>query len=253
MKAFISYSSADREFARRLALDLKSNNVTVWLDEWEIRVGDEIRQKIEHGIIEYDYFVIVLSRRSVASTWVEKELNAAFMREVNTKSIVVLPAKIEDCKIPPLISGKKYADFTESYEYGLQELLKVLAPPRRFIPRKVSSSIIILDDDLSFARAAAESLRETGLSVSETYSLKAALELVKRYEPDAILLDVWYVVEGENALGLIKEIKDVCPNIRFIGLSSIHVVELHKEVLGIFDQILIKPVDIEELLAVLNP
>ncbi len=65
---FISYSSKDKGFAQRLALDLKKHGIKVWLDEWRIKVGDEIRQEKEHGIEEFEYFVIILSRHSVKWT-----------------------------------------------------------------------------------------------------------------------------------------------------------------------------------------
>ena len=76
--------ASNRPLVTRVVRDLKNSGVEVWLDEWEIKVGDEIRQKIEHGISEYEFFLIFLSEHSVASTWVEKELNAAFMKEVKS-------------------------------------------------------------------------------------------------------------------------------------------------------------------------
>ncbi len=253
MKAFISYSSADREFVRRLARDLQTHGAVIWLDEWEINVGDEIRQKVEHGIAEYDYFAIVLSKHSVASTWVEKELNAAFMKEVNTKRIVILPVKLEDCVIPLLISGKKYADFTVSYESGLNELLKVLSPPNWSIPKKTSSNVIYVDDDLSFAQGVADSLKRIGLSTSITFSPKAALELARRYKPDAILVNAWFALRGELTPNLVDELRHICPGIKIVGLGTADIyLELQKEVLELFDTILEKPITLQDIASALG-
>jgi predicted nucleotide-binding protein len=73
---FISYSSKDRDFAERLAADLRASGVGVWFDQWEIKVGDSITQKINDGIHDNDYLAVVLSPDSVASDWVRKSFPA---------------------------------------------------------------------------------------------------------------------------------------------------------------------------------
>jgi len=125
---FISYSSKDRESAERLATDLRASGAGVWFDQWEINVGDSITQKINDGIHDNDYLAVVLSPASVASPWVRKELNAAMMKELNRRSVVVLPILYRDCKIPALIADKHYADFRKSYQAGFSEVVRVLAP-----------------------------------------------------------------------------------------------------------------------------
>ena len=52
MKIFLSHSSKDKEFVRKLADDLKTYGLSVWFDEWEIKVGDSITNKISQGIDE---------------------------------------------------------------------------------------------------------------------------------------------------------------------------------------------------------
>ncbi len=120
---FISYSSKDKVFAARLASDLKAKGLRVWYDQWELRVGDSLLDKIGAGISSNDYLVVILSKSSVASEWVKKELNAALIKELGEKRVVVLPVLIEDCKIPPLLSDKIYADFRGDYMSGLNRLL----------------------------------------------------------------------------------------------------------------------------------
>ncbi|MGQ9596391.1 MAG: toll/interleukin-1 receptor domain-containing protein [Thermoproteota archaeon] len=123
-QAFVCYSHQDSPFVDRLVKDLKSRGIKPWLDKWEIKVGDSIMDKINEGIRQNDYLIIVLSKASVKSEWVKKELNAGLMKELEKKSVVVLPLLLEDCDIPPLIADKKYADFRQSYDAGLAELLK---------------------------------------------------------------------------------------------------------------------------------
>lgn len=121
--AFISYSSRDAEFVERLVNDLNKSGKQVWWDHWEIKVGDSITKKINEGINRNDYLILILSPNSVKSSWVEKELSAGLMRELQTRNVVTLPVLVADCDIPPLIADKRYADFRTSYERGLADLL----------------------------------------------------------------------------------------------------------------------------------
>jgi hypothetical protein len=124
--AFLSHSSADKAFIRQLASDLTANGVNVWLDEQRIRVGDSIPDKIAQGLAESDYFLIGMSQKSSESAWVKKELNNALMTEVQRRNVHILPLKLDDTPMPPIIADKKYADFSKSYKAGLDELLTAL-------------------------------------------------------------------------------------------------------------------------------
>ena len=147
---FISYSSKDRSFVERLATDLRSRGLYVWFDQWELKVGDSLIEKINAGITSQDYLVVVLSKTSVRSQWVMKELNAALMRELNERRVVVLPILIEDCAIPPLLSDKVYADFRSDYSLGLNKLLGKF--PGQLFPSGVNMQTSrSLSDNISMA------------------------------------------------------------------------------------------------------
>ena len=88
---FLSHSSRDLEAARRLAQDLRAEGHHVWLDEWEIHVGDCIHSKIEEGIQKADFLVLLLSSHAVASKWVEREWKAAHWNEVESNAVALLP------------------------------------------------------------------------------------------------------------------------------------------------------------------
>jgi hypothetical protein len=124
--AFLSHSSADKPFIRQLAADLTANGIGVWLDEQRIRVGDSIPDKIAQGLAESDYFLIGMSQKSSESAWVQKELNNALMTEMQRRNVHILPLKLDDSPMPHIIAEKKYADFSQSYKAGLDELLAAL-------------------------------------------------------------------------------------------------------------------------------
>jgi hypothetical protein len=121
--AFISHSTRDKPFVRRLAADLVAHGVKVWLDEQRLLVGDSVPEKIAQGLAESDFFLIVVSTNSVESEWVKKELSSALVHEIERRKVTVLPIRIDDAKMPNSIHDKLYADFRGSYEDGFRKLL----------------------------------------------------------------------------------------------------------------------------------
>ena len=124
-KIFISHASKDKVFVDRLVSDLAAHAIPVWYDKLDVRLGDSIPGKINSGISEAKYFLIVLSPATVKSKWVLEELNAALMRQVASAGTFLIPVLIEDCEVPPLLNHRRFADFRGVYEAGLEELLEV--------------------------------------------------------------------------------------------------------------------------------
>lgn len=125
-KVFIAHASEDKEKARSIAQDLSKKGYSVWFDEWEIKVGESIVDKINQGIKKTAFMIVLLSKVSINKPWVNVEMNAGFVKELQMKKVYILPALIEWCEIPPLFSDKKYANFTESYSNGLSEIIQAL-------------------------------------------------------------------------------------------------------------------------------
>ncbi len=124
MKIFISHSSKDKEFVWKLAADLRLNQIDVWYDDWELNWGDSIVEKIQKGIYESSFQIIVLSPNSIESKWVKEELNAAIMIQLKNQSTFVLPILYKDCEIPSFLKDKKYVDFRKDYRKGLNIVLE---------------------------------------------------------------------------------------------------------------------------------
>lgn len=125
---FISHSSFDKFFVRKLAAQLEANGVKVWLDEAELNVGDSLTRKIGDAVRETRIFCVVLSHNSVGSSWVEKELQIAYGKEIEEKRTVILPILLEKVEIPAFLRDKVYADFTSSEKYAgsFEKLLKAI-------------------------------------------------------------------------------------------------------------------------------
>jgi len=133
---FISYSHVDKDFARQLAADLAKAGCRVWRDEGEIDIGERLMPKIRAALDEMESVVVVLSKTSVNSEWVKVELDIAMNKELKKRSVVVLPAVIEDIELPSFLEGKLYADFKDpqTYEATLSKLLRALKVQRSNLP-----------------------------------------------------------------------------------------------------------------------
>lgn len=123
---FISHSSLDKTFARWISTDLKAAGHNPWLDEWKIKVGESIPEKIGVGLTEADFVLVVLSDNSNQSRWVEREWQSKYWTEVQSGKIRVLPILLKDCEIPELLKIKKYADFRNNYNDGLDDILSAI-------------------------------------------------------------------------------------------------------------------------------
>ena len=128
---FVSYSHQDAEFADRLVRDLRYSDVPATYDKWILKVGDSIIDRIAEAVTTAASVVAIISSSSVESEWVRKELSLAMTREINGRTVQVLPAVIDDCDIPASISDKLFADFRRHYYSGLSQLLEVLDPRDR--------------------------------------------------------------------------------------------------------------------------
>lgn len=138
-KLFISHSSKDKIFARKLHVDLKNMGADVWIDEGEIKIGESLKTKIYDSLKEIDFLLLLISTNSINSSWVQKELNYIIKREKKENKIVILPILYEKCQLPKIISDRLYADFSNPRFYS--ESLESL------IERVGLSSLIITDEE----------------------------------------------------------------------------------------------------------
>jgi hypothetical protein len=93
---FIAYSSGDEEFARRLFKDLQDNGVRCYFAKEHMRVGDRIRATLEQRIHDLDKMLLILSKYSIQSDWVEKEVETAFDRERVENKTVLIPIRVDE-------------------------------------------------------------------------------------------------------------------------------------------------------------
>lgn len=93
---FISYSSNDEELAQRLHADLQSKGVRCWFAPEDLKIGERFRRRIDEVIRVHDKLLLILSEHSVASSWVEKEVETAMESEDEQKRTILFPVRLDD-------------------------------------------------------------------------------------------------------------------------------------------------------------
>jgi hypothetical protein len=126
---FISHASEDKEeIARPLANILSTKGMKVWLDESEILMGDSLRAKIDEGLANSHFGVVILSPSFFAKHWPQAELDGLVARETNgEKRILPVWHKLsfeEVRRHSPLLAGKLAARTEEGLKAVAEKVVK---------------------------------------------------------------------------------------------------------------------------------
>ncbi len=80
---FISHATEDKEGIVRALVDaLKERGVGVWYDEFELRIGDSLRRKIDQGLAHSRFGLVILSHPFFAKNWPQYELDGLVALEM---------------------------------------------------------------------------------------------------------------------------------------------------------------------------
>lgn len=124
---FICHASEDKdEFVRPLAEELTTKGFKVWYDEFELTLGDSLRQTIDRGLASSRFGIVVLSRAFFSKDWPQKELDGLDALEVNGRK-VILPIwhdvdKEYITRYSPTLAGK----YAKSTSKGLDQVISAI-------------------------------------------------------------------------------------------------------------------------------
>lgn len=93
---FISYSTKDEEFARRLYSRMRDEKLRVWFAPEDMKGGENLYEQVERAIQLYDRLLLVLSENSMQSKWVITEIQRARETEVKENRRKLFPITIVD-------------------------------------------------------------------------------------------------------------------------------------------------------------
>ena len=81
---FISHASEDKDsVVRPLAIALKDSGLSVWYDEFELKIGDSLRRKIDAGLARSNFGIVIISRDFIKKGWTNYELDGLITRSVS--------------------------------------------------------------------------------------------------------------------------------------------------------------------------
>lgn len=87
---FISHASEDKDdVVRPLAHALQSAGLRVWYDEFELKIGDSLRRKIDTGLAKSRFGIIVLSKLFISKGWTNYELDGLITRAVSGEQVLL--------------------------------------------------------------------------------------------------------------------------------------------------------------------
>lgn len=87
---FISYASEDRELvAKPLAELLTALGVSVWFDQFDLKIGDGLRRKIDEGLSTCRYGAVILSPSFFGKHYTNRELDGLAQREIDGKKVIL--------------------------------------------------------------------------------------------------------------------------------------------------------------------
>lgn len=158
---FISHASEDKEeFVLPLEKKLIENGVKVWIDNQELIMGDSIKRRIEEGLMNSKYGIVVLSDNFFKKEWPQKELDALFSKEIEGKK-VILPiwynVSASFVKENSILLADKYAVNSEKgLDLIIDEILKVIGIREKRIINSFSvKEINAIEEAIRYYRARA--------------------------------------------------------------------------------------------------
>jgi predicted nucleic acid-binding Zn-ribbon protein len=122
--AFISHATEDKkDLVRSLAEALQSRGITVWYDEFELKVGDSLRRSIDKGLAKSRFGIVVLSTAFFAKNWTQYELDGLVAKEMDGGK-VILPIWHKIAKDEVMNSSPSLADklALSTSQYTIEEL-----------------------------------------------------------------------------------------------------------------------------------
>lgn len=137
VKVFVSYVRENSLVVSRLAADLRSHGIDVWLDEVHLEPGDKWTDVIRRKISEGDFFLACFSAESTVQeeSYMNEELNQAVerMRRFPSERKWLIPVLLSDCKIPDLQIGSGHSlrslqsvDLHTDWDKGICRLVTIL-------------------------------------------------------------------------------------------------------------------------------
>lgn len=262
-RVFISHSSLDHErVEREIISPLRAHGVETWYSTDSIKSASEWERQIRAGLKESDWFLIVLTPRSVASEWVGREVHWAFLKRKER----IIPVMLETCEPDDLHLGLvplQFIDFRNEIAAAQDRLLAIwgLNKATQIETLYRAAQEALAQDDWKAATQHLESVLRLDPALSQA---KAELNHARQHQKLTALYDAGLTHLREKrwheALATLREVqridgnyKDVTDSIALANaeLQKEEAERLYREALSVADREE-WPAAVEQLEAVLK-
>lgn len=110
---FLSHSSLDNDFTNRLHSLLEKAGFNVWYDEKKMTSNSHIISDLPKYIGDSEAFIVILSKNSCSSSWVQDEYGYARGLYDKKELKAIIPVVIDNCDIPGFYNNYKWIDCRE--------------------------------------------------------------------------------------------------------------------------------------------
>ena len=142
--AFISHASEDKDdFVRPLADGLTECGLSVWFDEFELKVGDRLRESIDSGLSQSRFGIVVLSPHFFAKQWPQDELSGLVTRETDGAKVILPVWHNLDAKavrtFSPVLANRVATPSSKGLNLVIADLMQAIAPPAKAVGSSTSA------------------------------------------------------------------------------------------------------------------
>ena len=137
--AFISHASEDKDdFVRSLADGLTECGLSVWFDEFELKVGDHLRESIDRGLSQSRFSIVVLSPHFFEKKWPQDELSGLVTRETGGAKVILPVWYNLDAEavrtFSPILANRVATLSSKGLDRVIADLMQAIAPPAEAPP-----------------------------------------------------------------------------------------------------------------------
>ena len=87
---FVSHASEDKDdVVRPLVRALQEKGVRVWYDEFELKIGDSLRRKIDQGLSKSRFGIVIISKSFIKKGWTNYELDGIMTKAISGQQILL--------------------------------------------------------------------------------------------------------------------------------------------------------------------
>jgi TIR domain len=219
---FLSHASEDKEtVAMPLAQALVRSGVRVWLDKFEIRLGDSIRAKIDEGLALSSFGVVILSEIFFHKLWTGRELDGLFAKDAILPVWHGIDSKLVR-RYSPMLAGRLAASTADGLDAVASSIVERIYLPGAddAIPPGTARRLAVLLSNAGTAAEVATYLADDPSLVARLFQLhrqdfvRSAVRLgaddvdyvVAHYQPTPRRLgDWWFIFLGSPADAILQD------------------------------------------------